>query len=224
MFAMFPARWGALLSAALLAACSGGSPDTTPPAVVSVIPAVSAASVSVGSVIEVTFSEPVRPDSVTADSFRVEQGSTAVSGNRTVQGQVARFTADGGLATGNRYRVTLTSGIRDLAGNPLAGTFTWEFDTASSATVDLRWTPSRASGVNAAGGGYQVYWSTTPGFAPGDPGVQSLDVPWPGSGQTPATVSLTLSSGNYYFKVVAYADTGGGIESAPSAEVALAVR
>lgn len=124
MFAMFPARWGALLSAALLAACSGGASDAP----------------------------------------------------------------------------------------------------ATIGQVELRWTPSRASGVNAAGGGYRVYWSTTSGFAPGDPGVQSLDVPWPGSGQTPATASLTLSSGNYYFKVVAYAATGGGIESAPSAEVALAVR
>ncbi len=212
------------LAAGLLAACSGGgTPDTTAPAVVAVTPAASAAAVGVGSAIEVTFSEPVQPGSVTAATFTVESGGTAISGTRSVQGAVARFVPLGGLSLGSSYRVTLTTGIRDLAGNPLARSHVWEFTTAALATVDVRWTPSRASGVNATGGGYRVYWSTTPGFTIG-PGTNVINVPWPGSGQTPASVSLDLAAGNYYFKVVAYADTDGGIESTPSAEISVSIR
>lgn len=221
-----PARSCSVFFAALfLVACSGGgTPDTTAPAVVAYTPAASAASVGVGTAIEVTFSEPVRADSVNADTFRVEAGGVVLSGTYTTRDRQVRFTPLGGLATGNTYTVTLTTGIRDLAGNPLAGTVTWTFSTASLGTVELQWTASRARGVNMAGGGYKVYYSTTSGFTI-DANTPVIDVPWNGGAQTPNSVTLDLPAGNYYFRVVAYAALGpGGSRSEPTEQKAITIR
>ena len=221
-----PARPCSVFFAALfLAACSGGgTPDTTAPAVVSYTPAASAASVGVGTAIDVTFTEPVRAESVNADTFRVETGGLVLSGTYTTSGRLVRFTPLGGLATGSSYTVTLTTGIRDLAGNPLAGTVTWDFSTASLGTVELQWTPSRARGVNMVGGGYKVYYSTTSGFTI-DGNTPVVDVPWNGGTQTPSTVTLDLPAGNYYFRVVAYSALGpGGSRSEPTAQKAITIR
>lgn len=221
-----PARSCSVFLAALfLIACTGGgTPDTTAPAVASYTPAASAASVGVGTVIEVIFTETVRADSVNADTFRVETGGVALSGTYTTRDRQVRFTPLGGLATGSTYTVTLTTGIRDLAGNPLAGTVTWSFSTASLGTVDLQWTPSRARGVNMAGGGYKVYYSTTPGFTI-DANTPVVDVPWSGGTQTSNTVTLNLPAGNYYFRVVAYSALGpGGSRSEPTSQKAITIR
>ncbi len=207
----------------LLVACSGaGESDDIPPRVLTVVPSDGDAGVTLGSAVTVTFSEPVRSDSVTADSFRVERGGVAVPGTRSVQGEVVRFTADGGFATGSTYSVTLTSGIRDLAGNSLASGRQWSFITASLGRVELQWAPSHARGVNDTGGGYRVYYSNTPGFAIAT--ASSKDVAWPGFGQTPTQLSLPLTAGNWYFKVVAYSAVGGGSQSPPSAEIMISIR
>ena len=212
-------------AALFLVACTGGgTPDTIAPAVVSHTPAASAASVGVGTPIEVTFTEPVRADSVNADTFRVETGGVVLSGTYTTSDRQVRFTPLGGLATGKTYTVTLTTGIRDLIGNPLSGTVTWDFSTASLGTVELQWTASRARGVNMAGGGYKVYYSTMPGFTI-DANTPVIDVPWNGGAQTPNTVTLDLPAGNYYFRVVAYAALGpGGSRSEPTAQKAITIR
>jgi hypothetical protein len=82
--------------------------------------------------------------------------------------------------------------------------------------VTLSWLANHESAVNRSGGGYRVYYSSTPGFALAS--VQPIDVPWTSGAHAPTTTTASLLSGsNYYVKVVAYSslNTAG---SAPSSE------
>jgi hypothetical protein len=97
------------------------SPDITAPRVVASDPANNAVGVGLAVPIDVTFSEPVDPVSVTAASFRVSIGGSAVSGARLVldANVRARFLATEPLPTDAVVVVELTSAIADTAGNPL---------------------------------------------------------------------------------------------------------
>ncbi len=224
MFAFRRYRPGLIPGILLLAACSGGGEtDTTAPAVVAVSPVANAVDVSVGSPITVTFSEPVRADSIDAGSFRVRENGNPLSGSFSVSGNVVQFRSATALATAADYAIELTTGIRDRAGNPLARNLAWTFRTAAQATVEIRWSASRAAAVNAAGGGYRIYHDTRANFVP-VPGVNETDVPWPGSGQTPDHATVVLPAGTWYFKVVAYSALAGGQTSLPSAQTTVTIR
>jgi len=102
--------------------------DTTAPTIVSRSPAPGATGVPVGSNVVVTFSEPV---TVGANSFTL----TNAAGVRVLA--LVTLSADGrtltldpllNLTAGRTYTVSLTNGIRDLAGNRLAPV-TWTFRT-----------------------------------------------------------------------------------------------
>ena len=89
-----------------------------------------------------------------------------------------------------------------------------------SHTVRFTWNPNREAAVNRAGGGYKVYYSTTPGF---QISVASfVNVPYVSGSSAPTTAEITLDPGTYYFKVVAYSllNPSG---SAPSAEISLTI-
>jgi hypothetical protein len=95
--------------------------------------------------------------------------------------------------------------------------------TACSVTVS--WAANREAAVNSSGGGYTLYYSNTPGFNLTDSGVTSVPVPFNGTA-TPTSTTLSLFSGTYYFKVVAYSALNppggsGGSTSAPSAQQSL---
>lgn len=93
----------------------------------------------------------------------------------------------------------------------------------TQSTVQVSWTANRESAVNTTGGGYRVYYSQISGFSPGDAGVTVLDVPYVSGPAAPASASVVLSTGAYFFKVVAYSALAGGSESAPSAETPVTV-
>ena len=95
-------------------------------------------------------------------------------------------------------------------------------------TVTVSWNANHETAVNAPGGGYKVYYSTSSGFDISDAGVGVVDVPFVAPPTTPTSVSLQLVSGQYYFRVVAYSTLvapwgSGGSMSAPSAQIALLV-
>lgn len=102
--------------------------DTTAPTVISTG---ATSDVPVDAVISVGFSEALNCASVTTSSFRVN----GVTGTVTCSGAAASFRPASNLAYSTTYTVTLatgTSGIRDLAGNGLAGTSSWPFTTAAA--------------------------------------------------------------------------------------------
>jgi hypothetical protein len=104
--------------------------DTTAPTVSSTSPVANAVNVPLGSVIAVTFSEPVQ--GVTGTTFTLRTNAGAAVATTLVVGSggtSATLTPTAPLVNGTTYRVTLTGGaaaIRDLANNALATT-TWTF-------------------------------------------------------------------------------------------------
>ena len=70
-------------------------PDTTPPYVLSTVPALGAAGVAVGAPISATFSKPVNCSTLTTTTFTVAAagtGGAAVGGAVTCSGSTATFT------------------------------------------------------------------------------------------------------------------------------------
>jgi hypothetical protein len=130
----------------MLASCGGDDdngtdPDTTPPTVVSVTPEDAEVDVSAASTITVTFSEAVNPATVNSSSFQVNNGAV---GDFSCNGNTATFTPVVNLIEGADYTVTITTDVRDLAGNQLQEPYTWAFKTVWSLTppVVLMTTPA----------------------------------------------------------------------------------
>lgn len=82
--------------------------------------------------------------------------------------------------------------------------------------VTLSWAANHEAAVNAAGGGYVLYYSETPDFDPALSGVASVTVPYASGPLAPTTATLTLPAGTYYFRTAAYSALGSGALSAAS--------
>jgi len=92
--------------------------------------------------------------------------------------------------------------------------------TVVTRTVTVSWDANNEQSVNAALGGYRVYYSTVSGFTPGDANSTGpFDVPF--ASPMPTSYTVDLGSGNYYFKVIAYGEfpAGNPTESTPSAQL-----
>jgi methionine-rich copper-binding protein CopC len=111
--------------------------DVEGPAVIGTVPAADAVGVDTDVVILALFSETVDPSSVTPSTFLVEaEGGGGIAGVIDVAIDVVRFTPNEDLAAGVTYTVTLTTGVTDAAGNPLAADFEWSFATAEPPDTD----------------------------------------------------------------------------------------
>ncbi len=134
---------GALATATLvfiLAACGGGggptpappAGDTTPPSVLTTSPAAGASGVAATTTLLVTFSESIDPSTLTTASFSVAAAGSAVAGSVAASGPVATFTPAVPLAAGTSFVVTISTAVKDSAGNPLAAAHGWSFATAAT--------------------------------------------------------------------------------------------
>lgn len=126
-------------------------PDTTPPQVSSTFPEPGATSIQAtnpdsgeATQLRVIFSEAIRAESIHLGSFIVEKVEANLS-RRTISGAIRPlqndpttffFVPDPPLDRGGSYEARLTTGITDLAGNPLwSGNpsqpdYSWSFTTA----------------------------------------------------------------------------------------------
>ncbi len=93
--------------------------------------------------------------------------------------------------------------------------------------VQVFWAANREKAVNSPGGGYRVYYSTTPGFDLA--AARVVDVPYVAGPRAPTSATIAgLSPGTYYLRVVAYSALNppggsGGSTSAPSIEISVTV-
>ena len=110
----------------------GTTADTTPPTVSSIIPVNAATGVAVNNAIIAFFSKAMQP--LTNVIFTLMQGATTITGSVTNDGLKATFTPAHGLTPNTLYTATITTGAKDLAGNALANNYTWNFQTAPSAS------------------------------------------------------------------------------------------
>lgn len=133
-----------LLLAVFMAGCSnsnggGGSPapDTTAPTVSSTNPGDTTTGVATNGKLAVTFSEAIDPATCTATTFTlthlVSATVTPVLGTVTCVGRTATFHPTSILAASTLYTATITTGIKDLAGNALAANMPWSFTTGTTA-------------------------------------------------------------------------------------------
>lgn len=108
--------------------------DTTPPTIVSVVPANAATAVVATAPIVFTFSEAVNPSTTTSSNILVVKstdgsivpGTFVLSAGNTV----ATFTAATSLSASTKYFVTATTDITDVSGNHLAANSVSSFTTA----------------------------------------------------------------------------------------------
>lgn len=128
---------------------TGSGVDVTPPTVSSTVPTTGATGVPVANALSATFSEAMDPVTITNVTFSLKQGVTSVPGTVVYVGVTATFTPTGGLAAGTVYTATITTGVKDLAGNAMVSSYVWSFTTGTIVVVPTA--PSVTSTVPAAG-------------------------------------------------------------------------
>lgn len=114
-------------------AVGGDVADTTPPTVQSSNPIDGATGVATSIAPLVTFSEALATSSVNSDTvFLLDANDVYISGTISLSSdrKTVTFTPASSLAATTAYRLILTTGIRDLAGNKLASPYVLNFTTA----------------------------------------------------------------------------------------------
>ena len=108
--------------------------DTTAPTILSTSPANGATGIVVSSVVTVTFSEAMDLTTINGTNIKlsVTSPSSSVAGivSYNTTSHVATFTPTSALTANTNYTATVTTGVKDAAGNPLAINGSFTFTTA----------------------------------------------------------------------------------------------
>jgi outer membrane beta-barrel protein len=106
---------------------AGPAADTTAPTVTFTSPVKGATAAPVKQNVNAAFSENMDPATIGAATFGVKQGSKPVAGKVTATASTVTFAPTGNFEKGKAYTATVTTGAKDLAGNPLAHDYVWSF-------------------------------------------------------------------------------------------------
>jgi hypothetical protein len=129
-------------------------------------------------VVQATFSHSMDTNTVVAANFTLAGPTASVSGavSYDAASRTASFTPSPNLATGTSYVATVTTGMKDSGGNPLAQNKVWRFTTGTTLCqppVNLRslstfvavagagLTNSNSGGVTVLGGDVGLYPTAT---------------------------------------------------------------
>ena len=117
----------------------GPPPDTTPPTVIATTPPSGASDVDRATSVTATFSEAIDSTTLSDTNFTLAAGGSLLAGTVSYDPatDVAALTPSDTLAASTVYTVRI-SGIKDLAGNPLAAPVTWSFTSAAAPAPPLR--------------------------------------------------------------------------------------
>lgn len=120
---------------------TGGPVDEILPVTLSTTPVAGSTGIGFNKVLSVAFSEPMDAATINTSTFTLSQGTTSVTGTVAYSGTTATFTPATPLAAGTTYKAKITTGVKDIAGNPLAADVVWDFTTTANASglsaVDL---------------------------------------------------------------------------------------
>jgi hypothetical protein len=115
--------------------------DVTEPTATLTSPLNDATNVERNIAIEATFSEEMDPLTINNSTFTLKLGSSEIDGSVEYSGFKATFNPANALSAETVYTATITSGVKDLAGNALAADMVWTFSTgvgtSNLAAVDL---------------------------------------------------------------------------------------
>jgi hypothetical protein len=175
---------------------TGTAPDLTPPGIVSVIPASGATNVAVDQPMVVIFSEPMDASSLTTAtmSLRISSSGAPVPGivvYNTGTNTGAFYPVDQ-LAYSTGYTFTVSTGVKDVAGNPLQTAATIPFVTAAPPDV----TPPGVSSISPSGTGVAVNSTVTVTFnrAMNASTINSSTITLTANG-SPVAASITYNAG-----------------------------
>ncbi len=125
-----------LAAAVLAAACSEKSttttPDVTAPTINLITPVNAASGIPRNPSVTATFSEAMNASTVNATTFVLMNGATPVPGTVTYTGTTATLVPTAALDPNTVYTATISTGAKDVAGNPLALAKTWNFTTVAT--------------------------------------------------------------------------------------------
>jgi len=113
---------------------TGAALDLTPPTVSVTVPSANAVEISVNTPISAQFSETMDSGTIISNNFTVMEGLNTVSGVVTYDGvnKKAVFTPSVNLVNNKEYRVTVTTGVKDLSGNSIGAALVWTFTTVTT--------------------------------------------------------------------------------------------
>jgi len=109
--------------------------DTTAPQKVSTYPVDAATDSLLNRDISATFDETLDPATITSSSFTVKKGTTAIAGTVSYSNKVATFNPTNDLDASSTYTATISTAVKDLAGNALAANLVWSFTTGATTAV-----------------------------------------------------------------------------------------
>src|ERR1700687_1582649 len=110
---------------------TGAHPCQAPPPPLSVIPPSGSAGVCPNIVVAAIFPQAMDPATINITTFTVTPGVTGTV-THDASNTIFTFTPSSSLAVSTIYTATITTGCRDLFGNPLATNFVWSFPTAAN--------------------------------------------------------------------------------------------
>jgi hypothetical protein len=127
--------------------------DTTPPLVVSTNPVDGTVDVPIGTTVSALFSEAMDPATITASSFTLFNGASAIAAAVVYDNasRTATVIPDSPLSLLTTYTATITTAVHDLADNPMLDTVTWTFSTPASDIVPPETTITAKPAASTAG-------------------------------------------------------------------------
>lgn len=141
---------------------TGAASVITPPTIFSTDPISDAICVPINKHITATFSKPMNAATITTAIFTIMEvrATTFISGTVSYSGTTATFIPLTDLKPNTTYTGTITTGARDLAGNPMAINHVWNFTTVTPYVISLSSNPL-AGGTTSGGGTFNSCASVT---------------------------------------------------------------
>jgi hypothetical protein len=175
------------------------SGDAVPPVVITRSPAPGAVGINPAAPITVTLSELLDPATVSTATvrLRISGSSTDVPVVVTLTGSTIVLDPSSPLAGNTLYEVTVTTGVKDVAGNALAGNSQWTFTTASAQWAQTTvadfatGTHQTTAAVNTGGGTLQLATSFVDEFSGTTLGSQWTVNSWASMGGGPASTDVS---------------------------------
>ena len=123
-----------------------------PPSVASTTPAAAAVNVAANSTVQATMSGAMDPASFTVATFALTGpgGPVAASVSYDAPSRTATLTPSAALSPSATYTATLSTGVRNSAGQALASPYSWSFTTQGPPTV-VATTPADGTGFVSPG-------------------------------------------------------------------------
>lgn len=167
-----------------------------PPTVISTIPTNGATGVPIDQALTAAFSQVVNCSTVTTSTFTLTGPAGAVAGTIVCVGASATFSPTGGLAVNTIYTATITTGMTNVAGAPLASNFLWTFRTGSTSSATPP-TVSAATPLNNATGvalNTKITATFSQAMNAATINASTFTVTGPGATSVPGAVSYSVTS------------------------------